>query len=195
MTAAAALHPRNAVTYLALLLGLVAVIAALDNRQPAAGIAIAVAVLADTFDGRYARLFRSDAAEAALGAELDSLSDACSFGLAPVVWVLSAAPGGPSATLSIAAFAYLAATVTRLAVFNVTSPTFPGFVGLPAPAGALIVTTAVAFGAGPAASAGVVVLTAAAMVSPCPLRRPTGPGLALFACWPLALVWALAWGH
>jgi len=191
-SALAAFHPRNTLTYLGLCLGFAAVVAALDGRSSAGGVAIAVAVLADTFDGRFARRFRAGPAADALGAQLDSLSDACTFGVAPVVWILSGVPGGPSLLLSVSSFAYLAAVVTRLAFFNLSAHGAPGFIGLPAPAGALILVTAVTAGAGPASLGLTAVLTAAAMIGPWRVPRPAGAGLAAFACWPVALVVALA---
>ncbi|MEO7273757.1 MAG: CDP-alcohol phosphatidyltransferase family protein, partial [Vicinamibacterales bacterium] len=177
----ASLHPRNAVTYLALLLGLAATLAARAGRPSVATGAIALAALADTFDGRFARLFRASPAHRAVGAQLDSLADACTFGLAPVVCVLAAASGASSLILVTAAFAYLSATVTRLAFFNVSHGTTTGFIGLPAPAGALSLSTAMALSAGVHALAGVMVLTAVAMVSPWRLPRPAGVWLVAFA--------------
>jgi CDP-diacylglycerol--serine O-phosphatidyltransferase len=86
-------------------------------------------------DGRIARLTGT---QSEFGAELDSLSDAVSFGVAPAllvyVWALSMVPraGWP------AAFLFVVCGVMRLARFNVqrtvTDARF--FVGLPIPAGA-----------------------------------------------------------
>src|SRR3982751_1562285 len=79
----AALDVRNLLTYVSLLCGIGALAAAVNGRAALAGLAIAVAVIADTFDGRFARRFLSDATRQALGVELDSLSDAIAFGIAP----------------------------------------------------------------------------------------------------------------
>ena len=62
----------------------------------AAGALIALAAIADTFDGRFARLFAADAGQVGLGAELDSLCDACTFGLAPVVCTAALAGAAPA---------------------------------------------------------------------------------------------------
>ncbi len=79
-------HASNGVTYLSLLAGLLAVVTAREWRSwSAAGGLIAVCALADTLDGRFARLFRRDADAQRFGVELDSLADALTFGLVPVV--------------------------------------------------------------------------------------------------------------
>ena len=74
---------RNLLTYTSLLCGVGAVAAASAGLAGMAGLGIAVAVIADTFDGRVARRFGSDPRRCALGTELDSLADAIAFGVAP----------------------------------------------------------------------------------------------------------------
>lgn len=81
----------NTVTALALCSGLTAIrFAILENWEAAVLMVLAAAVL-DGIDGRIARLVR---AESRFGAELDSLSDAISFGVAPALilylWSLEA---------------------------------------------------------------------------------------------------------
>jgi CDP-diacylglycerol--serine O-phosphatidyltransferase len=81
----------NTVTALALCSGLTAIrFAILENWEAAVLMVLAAAVL-DGIDGRIARLVR---AESRFGAELDSLSDAISFGVAPALilylWSLQA---------------------------------------------------------------------------------------------------------
>ena len=70
---------RNLLTYTSLLCGVGAVAAASAGRPSAAGIAVAAAVVADTFDGRFARRFGSDPRRRALGQELDSRYRPCSL--------------------------------------------------------------------------------------------------------------------
>jgi CDP-diacylglycerol--serine O-phosphatidyltransferase len=101
---------------------------------------IMVAGVLDGIDGRIARLLRG---ESRFGAELDSLSDAISFGVAPALilylWSLQALPRlGWIAALVLAVFCAL-----RLARFNakIDASEQPhksaGFLtGIPAPAGA-----------------------------------------------------------
>jgi CDP-diacylglycerol--serine O-phosphatidyltransferase len=189
-----AFHPANALTYVSLLASVAAIACATGGSEPAAGALIAVSVIADTFDGRFARLFSRDDAELAVGVQLDSLSDAIAFGIAPAIcatlllreqsaWI-------PSLGILwwIAAGAYAAAAITRLAFYNVTCVSSAGFVGLPVPVAALIWATALLFTPGAVASIALFASTAAAMVLPVRIPRPTGLGLAAFACWPVAVV-------
>ena len=72
----------NAVTALALVSGLTGVKFAIAGAWEAAVTMIMVAAVLDGLDGRIARLLRG---ESRFGAELDSLSDAISFGVAPAL--------------------------------------------------------------------------------------------------------------
>jgi CDP-diacylglycerol--serine O-phosphatidyltransferase len=183
---------RNLLTYLSLLCGVGAVAAASAGRAWTAGLAIAIAVIADTFDGRFARRFGSDPRRNALGTELDSLSDAIAFGIAPPlcsVLLLNAGLGPVGLALWIAVFVHAACAVTRLASFNVDATESPKghFVGIPVPLAALIWSTALLVQPTAAVTLGVILVTAAAMVLPIRLPRPTGAGLAVFVLWPLAV--------
>ena len=95
---------------------------------------LVVAMFLDAFDGRVARMTKS---ESELGVQLDSLADAVSFGLAPAflmyAWGLSSL-----GTLGLfAAFIYAAGAILRLARFNVMASQHEGvtrhFLGLPSP--------------------------------------------------------------
>lgn len=137
----------NAVTALALCAGLTGIrFAILGNWEAAVLMVLAAAVL-DGIDGRIARLVR---AESRFGAELDSLSDAISFGVAPALilylWSLQA----------LGRFGWLVALLhalfcaLRLARFNAQIDLAEqphksaGFLtGVPAPAGAALVLTPV----------------------------------------------------
>lgn len=136
----------NAVTALALCFGLSGVrfaVSAFQGNEAHWQIALACVVGAgvlDGMDGRIARLLR---AQSRFGAELDSLSDVCAFGVAPALivflWSLHAAPQfGWTASLALAVCCAL-----RLARFNsrIDAEEQPhksaGFLtGVPAPAGA-----------------------------------------------------------
>ena len=84
------LRCSNLLTYLSLLSGLLAVIVARQWRSwEYSGVLLAVSAFADTFDGRFARLFSRSESEKAFGAQLDSLVDAFAFGIAPVVCLQS----------------------------------------------------------------------------------------------------------
>jgi CDP-diacylglycerol---serine O-phosphatidyltransferase len=130
----------NALTLLALCAGLSAVRFALLGRWEAAVVAVLVAMLFDTLDGRIARLM---GATSELGAHLDSLSDVIAFGVAPALmvylWTLSNAGGFGWAVCLV----YAACCALRLARFNTAlgeenpAPLASRyFVGVPAPAAA-----------------------------------------------------------
>ena len=185
---ARAFHPRNILTYAGLLLGCGAGSAALLGHIGAAGALVALAVIADTFDGRFARLFPTRGLEPAIGVELDSLCDACTFGMAPVISTAVLAVHAHSGVLIwVAGFFYLMAALTRLAFYNVTHDGLPGFVGIPVPVAALIWSSTLCFTSNPNALALALVSTGTAMIAPLPIPRPAGAGLLLFALWPVAV--------
>jgi len=92
---AGAFHRANTLTYLSLLGGIMAIATALAGRLDTAGALIALAVIADTFDGRLARLFVRSPAQREIGVQLDSLSDAIAFGVAPCICLAKVAAEGP----------------------------------------------------------------------------------------------------
>ena len=103
-------------------------------------IALVIAAMLDGVDGRVARLLRSTTK---FGAELDSLGDAISFGVAPAMlmyqWAMSGAGGIGWALILL----HAVCCVLRLARFNtmVGQPDLPAwahnyFTGVPAPGGA-----------------------------------------------------------
>lgn len=130
----------NMVTLLALCAGLTSIRYGLREEWERAVISIFLAALFDGIDGRIARLLK---ATSKFGAELDSLSDFISFGVAPAVllymWGLSSAGGiGWALSLLLAVCCAL-----RLARFNTMlgEPDLPSwahnyFTGVPAPAAA-----------------------------------------------------------
>ncbi|HEU0289369.1 MAG TPA: CDP-diacylglycerol--serine O-phosphatidyltransferase, partial [Burkholderiales bacterium] len=142
----------NLFTIAALFAGFYAIVQAMGGRYEQAAVAIFVAMVLDGLDGRIARLTRT---QSAFGAELDSLSDMVSFGVAPAlvvyVWALKDFSGmkavawlGPWLTTKlgwIAAFIYCACAALRLARFNTTLDVADKrfFQGLPSPAAACLV--------------------------------------------------------
>lgn len=131
-------------TICSLFSGFYSIISAFNGHFFAAAVAILVAAVFDGLDGRVARMTHSTST---FGMELDSLCDMVAFGVAPGVlaylWALT--PYGRYGWL--AAFLYVAATALRLARFNsqtVASPSHD-FTGLPCPAAAGMVATAVMF--------------------------------------------------
>ena len=130
----------NMLTVAALCSGLSAIRFAISGQfGMAAGLIVLAAVL-DGLDGRIARLLKS---ESEIGAELDSLADFVSFGVAPgfimYLWALHDMPRAGW----IVALVYIVCCVLRLARFNIISraaePTDGAhFRGVPSPAGALL---------------------------------------------------------
>ena len=122
----------NAFTTASLFSGFYAVVMAMNDRFDAAAIAIFVAMLLDSLDGRVARLTST---QSAFGEQYDSLSDMVSFGAAPALIVYSWALKGMGKLGWVAAFIYVAGAALRLARFNtnigVVDKRF--FQGLPSP--------------------------------------------------------------
>ncbi len=105
----------NLFTISALFAGFYAIIGALKGQFELAAIAIFVAMIMDTLDGRVARLTNT---QTHFGAELDSLSDMVSFGVAPALIVYSWSLNTLGKFGWLAAFAYTASVALRLARFN-----------------------------------------------------------------------------
>jgi CDP-diacylglycerol--serine O-phosphatidyltransferase len=132
----------NVLTLLALCAGMTAIRFALNENYQAAVYAIIVAAVFDGLDGRVARMLK---ATSNFGAELDSLSDFISFGVAPAVvmylWTMSALHSVGWAIVLI----YAVCCALRLARFNTQltaepTPVASGyFMGVPAPGGAGLV--------------------------------------------------------
>jgi CDP-diacylglycerol--serine O-phosphatidyltransferase len=185
-------HVSNLLTYVALAAGLGAVAAALHGSAAGAGAFLAVAALADTFDGRFARSFVRSTNLAAIGVELDSLTDAVSFGVAPVVAMsilMGSQSAGTAAIWWTASTWYVACALTRLAFYNVSQADVrEGFVGVPTPVAALVWSSALVFTPGATSASLVAALLGAAMIAPLAIPRPRAAGLTLFAAWPIVLV-------
>lgn len=132
----------NLVTLLALCVGLTSIRMSIELRFDAAIAAIAIAAFLDGIDGRVARLLKSTSR---FGAELDSLTDFLNFGVAPAMLLYVWALDELRALGWIAAMIFALCGALRLARFNVAldAPKRPEwqsnyFVGVPAPAGAMI---------------------------------------------------------
>ena len=132
----------NILTMLALCAGLTSVRFALDEKWEMSVIAILAAGVLDGLDGRMARLLNS---ASKFGAELDSLSDFVSFGVAPglvlFLWTLDSGLGGVGWIISLI---FTVSCGLRLARFNSMleekQPAWASryFTGIAAPAGASI---------------------------------------------------------
>src|SRR5690242_12101900 len=129
----------NVLTLLALCAGMTAIRFAMNGQFQEATFAIIAAGVFDGLDGRLARLLK---VTSPFGAELDSLSDFISFGVAPAavlyLWTMSQLH---SIGWAIVLF-YAVCCALRLARFNTQIGAEPApwmanfFSGVPAPAGA-----------------------------------------------------------
>ena len=132
----------NALTILGVCLGLSSIKFALDLNYEMAVIAIGLAAILDTLDGRVARLIKGTSK---VGKELDSLTDVISFGVAPsfimYFWTLNNL--GKLGWMLI--LIYTVCCALRLARFNLTNINedetwkINFFEGVPSPAAAGLV--------------------------------------------------------
>ncbi len=132
----------NLVTLAAICAGLTAIRFGFHGHYERAVLLILLACVFDAIDGRLARLLKS---ESKMGAELDSLADFLNFGVAaPLLLYLFALQDMRNAGW-IAVLIFSVCCVIRLARFNVQSKAETDdragrhFVGVPAPAGAILV--------------------------------------------------------
>jgi CDP-diacylglycerol---serine O-phosphatidyltransferase len=117
--------------------GFFAIVQGMNSNFNLAAIAIFVAMVCDSLDGRVARLTHT---QSAFGAEYDSLSDMVAFGAAPALVVYEWALKDLGRWGWIAAFLYCACAALRLARFNTNIEVIDKryFQGLPSPAAAAL---------------------------------------------------------
>lgn len=122
-----------------LFFGMYAVVAAMREEFALAGWFIVAAATLDLLDGRIARFTRTGSA---FGAQLDSLTDAVSFGVAPAALMIRLHFSESDWGWMIGFF-YLTAVVGRLARFTVEQggEARRQFHGLPSPAAAILLAT------------------------------------------------------
>lgn len=133
----------NAFTVSSIFCGMYAIWHGLTGNTPESlyesAIAVFFAGFFDTFDGRVARITKT---QSEFGVQLDSLADVISFGIAPALLVYKWAllPLGSIGFLGV--FFYAACGAIRLARFNVMAARDNGsgeyFTGLPIPLGASV---------------------------------------------------------
>lgn len=126
-----------------LLFGYASIVYSTRGDFDTASILIGVAMIVDALDGFFARLTHS---QSAFGAELDSLADVVSFGVAPAIlaftwglWLLSRIGWA-------AGFVYVTAAAMRLARYNIQTHVVSDkryFAGLPTPAAAAVTASTV----------------------------------------------------
>lgn len=136
----------NLFTVSSIFLGFYALVLCAGDATPQqlyqAALAIFFAMFFDGFDGRVARMTKT---QSDFGVQLDSLADVVSFGAAPALLVYKWALAPLGLVGMIASFAFLACGALRLARFNVLAArgdkgSSRFFVGLPIPlaAGAIV---------------------------------------------------------
>lgn len=139
----------NIITLLAICAGLTAIRFAIEGRLEHSIAAIIVAAFLDGIDGRVARYLQ---ATSRFGEQMDSLADFVNFGVTPplILYFLFLQDAKPLGW--IVALIFTMCACLRLARFNVqldieNRPSWKNnyFVGVPAPAGALIVLLPVYF--------------------------------------------------
>jgi CDP-diacylglycerol---serine O-phosphatidyltransferase len=126
-----------------LLCGYASVVYSTRGDFDTAAILIGIAMVVDALDGFFARLTHS---QSAFGAELDSLADVVSFGVAPAILAFTWGLWSLGRLGWAAGFIYVAATSVRLARFNIQSSTAYDkryFAGLPSPAAAAVTASTV----------------------------------------------------
>lgn len=105
----------NAITAAALCSGLTSILFATAGQWEKSVFAMILAGILDAMDGRVARLLK---AQSRFGAELDSLSDSASFGIAPALVLYLWSLGDVPRFGWLAALAYAICCALRLARFN-----------------------------------------------------------------------------
>ena len=132
----------NLFTTSALFSGFYAIVAAINEHYVAGSVAIFVAMIFDTLDGRVARLTGT---QSAFGAEYDSLSDVIAFGLAPALVAFLWSLNSLGKIGWICSFVYVAGTALRLARFNTQIGRVDKkyFIGLASPSAAALVAGSV----------------------------------------------------
>lgn len=140
----------NLITVLAICAGMTGIRLAFENHIQMAVAMVLVAAFLDGIDGRVARLLK---AQSKFGAQMDSLADIINFGVAPALVLYVFILDQARSFGWIAAIVFAVAAGLRLARFNVISESATKsawesyyFVGVPAPAGALLVLLPVYLG-------------------------------------------------
>ncbi|WP_229400640.1 CDP-alcohol phosphatidyltransferase family protein [Micromonospora okii] len=161
----------NACTLASLALGINAIFVAMHGEVRLAALLLIACVVFDGLDGALARKF---GVASPFGAQMDSLADMCSFGLAaPVVVYASLAGEAPPAAAAVAAALVAGCAAIRLARFNVSPKDGRFFCGVPTTMAAAVLALTVALGLplpGLVQLAGVALL-AFAMVSSFPYAK------------------------
>jgi CDP-diacylglycerol--serine O-phosphatidyltransferase len=166
----------NGVTAANISCGFISMIVASDGRYDLAVYLLVVAVVLDTLDGNIARWLH---ATSEFGQEMDSFSDALSFGAAPAFLIYHAVLRRMEPVGLTVALVYLLCAILRLTRFNLTTDAHckdRRTVGVPVPVAAsyLMVATLMRDQVRPSHVAFLVLLFAGLMVSRLPLPNLKG---------------------
>lgn len=132
----------NSITCMNVLCGTISILAASHPDRMLAGLPgwqwsilfIILAATADFFDGFAARMLH---VSSPIGADLDSLSDQVSFGVAPAMLLAFSLYGNTPLWMVFLPAILPVATALRLAKFNIDTRQTTGFLGMPVPANAV----------------------------------------------------------
>ena len=180
----------NSISGLSMVLGVLSIYLSMDGEFSRAAIFIILAVLADSCDGRAARLL---GVSGEFGKEMDSICDVCSFGMAPAVLIYTYGLTDLGLWGQIISSLFTFGAGLRLARFNVNTSVVSGyFEGMPAPAGACVLVTYVLSGYqfGPMGTAILTLLVAKLMYSEVRYPDFKGHGNPLFKV-PVILSFAI----
>ena len=143
----------NLITLLAICAGMSGIRLAFEGRFETAVIMVLVAAFLDGIDGRVARMLK---ASSEFGAQMDSLADVVNFGVAPALVLYAFLLNQAGSIGWISGLLFAIACCLRLARFNVMADDSGTpdrskwqadyFIGVPAPAGALLVLLPVYLG-------------------------------------------------
>lgn len=134
----------NGCTLASLVLGMLAIFLAMQSEVRPAALCLMACVAFDGLDGALARRL---GVASPFGAQMDSLADMCSFGLAaPVVVYASLAGSVPPAAAAVACALVAACAAIRLARFNVSPKDGRFFCGVPTTMAAAVLALTVAIG-------------------------------------------------
>lgn len=144
-------HLPNTITCFNIISGSLAIVSIINNNLVEACYFVGIATFLDFIDGLAARIFN---ASTELGSQLDSLADMISFGVAPGLimhalmveslinesiaisnFVIS------GETIALISFLIIICSALRLAKFNIDPNQASGFIGLPTPANAILISS------------------------------------------------------
>lgn len=130
----------NLLTTASLFAAFYSIVSSMKGQYEAAVIAIFIGMIADSLDGRIARLTNT---QSEFGAQYDSLSDMVTFGVAPPLLLYNLTLSQLGKIGWLVAFVYTAAVALRLARFNTQLETADKryFQGLPCPPAAAVMAS------------------------------------------------------